>query len=427
LHQRALDAEIRNFTGDSALVATIGRSQSASTEVTVKSSRRRVAILAGTLAAIVAAVVVIVVVTRDERPTRIAIATSDVDGLPPRGPLLDDKDLVQRAARAWQQHANILGTGGPEIHLLWAGSRSGRKLVLLGRVEQKSQWLRLAAYVERSAGNGVIERDVRVPRTGHGIMLDDTALLLKGPSADRYRVVADDGGTTTTTRPEIIDGVIEVGRRAMLLPERGHNSVIVVQDGVAGSLGLLDGEREELLAWADQAGDRLLPATLAAFQYGRVGADDAISGGSITPIWRGPLGSTGDVVVVRLRMSGEEWFGLSSSGGTLRFTAPTRLGAVASPGPVACAPTPACQEPKPATLPYLLAGWAQNSKTLVVVGAPAITKVTVRVGTVTRELAGSQFAVSLAGLGLPAVTWSPAVSVVGQTADGTHVPALIGW
>jgi hypothetical protein len=126
-------------------------------------------------------------------------------------------------------------------------------------------------------------------------------------------------------------------------------------------------------------------------------------------------------------MRGDEWYGLSSSGDTLRFTAPTRLGTVASPGPVNCAPAPACQRPKPIDLPYLLAGWAGNPRALVVVGAPAITNVNVRIGTVTRELPGPRFVVSLADLGLPAVTWLPAVSVVGQTADGTQVPALIGW
>jgi hypothetical protein len=130
-----------------------------------KGPRRRVAVLAGTLAAIVAAVVVIVVVTRDDGPTRIAVSTSNVDGLPPRGPLRDDEELVQRAARAWKQHAN-LGIGGPEIRLLWAGSRSGRTLVLLGRVEQKSQWLRLARRRSSRSSSSTAEATCRRTRPG---------------------------------------------------------------------------------------------------------------------------------------------------------------------------------------------------------------------------------------------------------------------
>ena len=392
-------------------------------------SRRRMMVLAGVLAAGIAAAVVIVVATRDGGPPRIAISTAYLDGLPPRGPLRDDADLVQRAAQAWQRRTDVLGTGGPEIHVLWAGPRNGHKLVLLGRAEKKSRWLRVASYAERNAGDGVIERDGQVSWGDRGIMLDGTGLLLHGPSADRYRMVADDGEKTTTTRPAITDGVIEVGRRAMLLPEPGHPTVLIVRDGVVGSLDLLDNEREQLMTWAAEAGDRLLSATLAGFAVGRPDNDDEPNLGNIAPIWRGRLPSLdGDVVVVRLRVAGQTWLVLSTGRDrALRFTAQTTLGTVPSPGPVACSPEPGCHDPTPTDLPYLLAFWTGNPVKLFVVGAPAITKVTVRVGPVTRELAGPTLTVSLADLGLPALKWSPAVSVVGQTADGTQVPALIGW
>jgi hypothetical protein len=418
-----------------------------------QASRTRRWVAIGVVAVVVVGVAVMVARRpRGEQASDFSISASVGDPSPepssPRtgveppfragGALLGDTALLERAARAWVDKAaqdssfpeparnRNWRAGEPRWYfdVLWAGPRKHGTRVLLysGR--------NLVRYEEPTSGRpGKIDDDTEVLRHRLSgiwyelpIRVDDDGWLLTDTLRDRsFRLLRSDGVREVTAK----DGVLDVTDQAVLVLKTDRPDAAWV---LGRQTAFRADVREDTLR-AALVNDADGPPVAAALMAATERRADYISSrnqiyldhGRAELMWRGDVPRVGRSAAVVL--DGGTWptvaIGYPDGGKLLgsdwRRTLPGFIGS--SDGRILA--------------PLLAGGWvgAIGSTAFVVVGAPEVVRLHVRIGAIERTASGPVAAFSPAELQVPIrpdgkLGQPPSAVVYGETADGTVVPSV---